>query len=387
MSDSRPRRPCTSTLSIAVALALLVCSPGSLLGCSPGSSLGSRSASDGLVFVRKTEKASDLFRARIRDGVVRVLWETPDRAEMWPYWSDAAGKLVFEARPYFGAERPASASVGDPDQRLLIFDPSSGKESLLSKAPALLEHWADWSADGSRVAFAFSSHFGVQPTAGIAFTDVESGERSVAVSAQPDARFFRPRFSPDGRRLVVQRWSNTTASSKIWLVEIGGEPRPLTKGIKGVDSKPRFTRDGATIVFTRRAAPRGQGDIYRLGIDGSKLERIVSVDGADDHAADPSPTRDEIAFASNRSGNYEIWLADLAGGEPRNITQTRDVDEGAVRWSPDGERMVVSRTSVGVDPTLPPAQRPPPRLGVLDREGNLLFETEGFSPDWMPPWE
>ena len=140
------------------------------------------------------------------------------------------------------------------------------------------------------------------------------------------------------------------------------------------------------MVFTRRPAPRARGDLWVVGVDGAGLRRIASVDEADDHAADPSPTRDEIAFASNRSGNYDIWLADLAGGAPRNITRSVDVDEGAVRWSPDGERLVVSRTPVGVDPSLPPDQRPVPRLAVLDRSGAVLFETEGFSPDWMPPW-
>ena len=26
------------------------------------------------------------------------------------------------------------------------------------------------------------------------------------------------------------------------------------------------------------------------------------------------------------------------------------------------------------------------RIAVLDRSGELLYETPGFMPDWMPPW-
>jgi Tol biopolymer transport system component len=353
------------------------------VGCAPP---GGVSPSDGLVFVRRVGADTDLYRARLSDGAVRALWTTPERAETWPYWSEQAGKLVFEARPYDSGERPPSARGDDPDQRLLLFDPSNGTESLLSRTPALLEHWADWSPRGDRLGFAFSSHLGVAPTAGLAVVDLASGERAVAASVQPDSRLFRPRFSPDGRFLVAQRWSNPTASSKVWLFELGGAPRALTKGQRGVDSKPRFTRDGRAVVFTRRPKPRADGDIWRVGTESGEPVALVRGQGSDDHAADPSPTRDEVAFASNRGGNYDIWLADLAGGELRNLTRTPDIDEGAVRWSPDGERLVMSRTRVGVDASLPPDQRPPAQLAVLDRDGKLLFESEGFSPDWMPPW-
>ena len=53
----------------------------------------------------------------------------------------------------------------------------------------------------------------------------------------------------------------------------------------------------------------------------------------------PSVFLSQIAYASNRSGNWEIWLMDWDGANPRKIT-----NHGALSilpsWSPDNERMV-----------------------------------------------
>jgi Tol biopolymer transport system component len=98
--------------------------------------------------------------------------------------------------------------------------------------------------------------------------------------------------------------------------------------------------------------------------------------------------RDEIAFVSNRNGKSEIFLADLSGENARKLTLSSERSDLAPRWSPDGERLVVTSTPVGAGQ---------PRLGdraglarthivVLNRAGDELFEAEGFMPDWMPPW-
>lgn len=52
-----------------------------------------------------------------------------------------------------------------------------------------------------------------------------------------------------------------------------------------------------------------------------------------------SPDGSHVAFAANTSGQYDLWVAPLDGGEPRQLT---DVDDRAVRsvaWSPDGTQL------------------------------------------------
>jgi Tol biopolymer transport system component len=55
-------------------------------------------------------------------------------------------------------------------------------------------------------------------------------------------------------------------------------------------------------------------------------------------AARFSPDSHRIAFNSDRSGNWEIWLSSADGSEPKLLT-TLGGYAGSPRWSPDGSRI------------------------------------------------
>ena len=63
----------------------------------------------------------------------------------------------------------------------------------------------------------------------------------------------------------------------------------------------------------------------------------VQLTGGPFDDADPavSPTGDQIAFRSQRDGNWELYLLDLADGSSRRLTHT-PYYEGHPTWSPDG---------------------------------------------------
>ena len=63
-----------------------------------------------------------------------------------------------------------------------------------------------------------------------------------------------------------------------------------------------------------------------------------------------SPDGSEIAFYSNRSGNYEIWTVDRDGGRRRQRTLTPS-DQSAYFpvWSPDGRSIVLQGTQAVVN--------------------------------------
>lgn len=333
-------------------------------------------SSDGLVFVRLEDGVKDLARARLADGVVEALRPTPEREEDWPYWSDAAGLLLVQARPRGGS--------GPYD--LVVIDPGTGRERPLAADPARDEQWPMWSPDGASVVFAF---LGREPPSGIGLVRVASGEARVLAPSGPKSWFFRPHFAPDGRRIVAQkRWGDTPGSS-LWLVGVEGNARPLLDDRATFYQKPWFTRDGRRIVYSARPAAGGTRDVYVVDAEGATPPRAVVEDAdADDHSAYPSPTRDEVVFVSSFEGRVDVWLQDLAGGPARNLTRSEAHDEYAPQFSPDGERIVL---------TAGPARRLPPGSGdevpldgayvvVIDREGRRLFETPGFMADWMPPF-
>jgi Tol biopolymer transport system component len=52
-----------------------------------------------------------------------------------------------------------------------------------------------------------------------------------------------------------------------------------------------------------------------------------------------SPDGRRVAFASNRSGDAEVWIADLDGSKAFQLTSMGAPATGTPRWSPDGESL------------------------------------------------
>ena len=135
------------------------------------------------------------------------------------------------------------------------------------------------------------------------------------------------------------------------------------------------------VVMIQSSAPSAEPQLAHMVF-------FTLADDTDEHSARPSPTRDELAFVSDRSQNADVYLVEMEGGVPRNLTRTPMFDEYAPHWSPDGELLVVTTVDVDADePRLADrATLTHARLRVIDREGRVLLDTPGFMPDWMPPW-
>lgn len=341
------------------------------------------SASEGLVYVvpdRDDVRRTDIWRARLSDGAVRPFMQTPERDETWPFWSVSASALVVEVRP---VDPPAGGS----QQQLMLW--RDGVERDLPGVPAQNEAWAAWAATGSSLAYVFTELRQPPSANGIAVVDVETGEQRILVEGTRKRPYIRPELDPDGVRAVAERRDpRSRRGSVVWLLRPGACPQALSHE-DSYALKARFTRDGRHVLLTRKAALRRLGDLILMRSDGTGTRVLASTPKSDDHSARASPVRDEMVFVSNRNGKYDLFLADLEGGEPRSLTGSIDFEVGAPRWSPDGERIAVS--AIPREPGPGPSgylrmRRDKAAVLVVDREGRLLFKTRGFSPDWMPPW-
>jgi len=80
------------------------------------------------------------------------------------------------------------------------------------------------------------------------------------------------------------------------------------------------------------------GDIWTVREDGSNLRRITGHTGRDVH---PVLSRDGtmIAFTSNRTGPYNVFVIPAAGGEATQLTWNNS-PEVPVTWTPDGKKVV-----------------------------------------------
>lgn len=105
----------------------------------------------------------------------------------------------------------------------------------------------------------------------------------------------------------------------------------------GQDMDPSVDPQGRYLVFSSTAhSPRP--DIYIKAVDGRTVTQLTT-DPASDIQPTISPDGQTIAFASNRSGVWEIYVTDLQGRAIRQVTRGGGQNLHP-SWSPDGTKLV-----------------------------------------------
>ncbi|MCB9759663.1 MAG: PD40 domain-containing protein [Alphaproteobacteria bacterium] len=96
--------------------------------------------------------------------------------------------------------------------------------------------------------------------------------------------------------------------------------------------------DGAQIAFDLL------GDLYLLPLEGGEA-RVLSRGPAWDQDPRFSPDGERLLYVSDRGGNQDLWVMDLASGETSRLTEGAPERFAEGTWSPDG-RYVVARKRV-----------------------------------------
>lgn len=108
--------------------------------------------------------------------------------------------------------------------------------------------------------------------------------------------------------------------------------------------QPSLSADGKQLAFLYR------GDIWSVTASGGKAVQLTTHVEMDSYPLF-SPDGNWIAFASKRSGNYDLFLVPASGGTVRQLTWNSGA-ELPTGWSPDSKRVIFS------------AQRNPPNQGL-----------------------
>lgn len=252
-----------------------------------------------------------------------------------------------------------------------------------------------WAPDGRTVAFADRSATG-EPFSIFSLT-LETGVRR-RLTLAPAGSFGDTEcaFSSDGATVAVARYLSRFQSD-VYLVPVGragaAEGVRLTadvEGITGLDWAP----DGSVIVFGTHtglwkvaAAPGLQDkpttvirlsgasagspsfarrprdgivrlayehnvrdvNVWRWQLNPAGVEEVSRFEGStwwDDHPA-LSPDGQQVAFASNRSGSGEIWIAGLDATRPTQITFHGRPVVISPQWSPDQRRIAYTSQAGG----------------------------------------
>ena len=206
----------------------------------------------------------------------------------------------------------------------------------------------------------------------------------------------------------MRRWRTVIALLAAALVA------PILPVVAGTASAATFPGQNGPIAFTRNLEPDGPGDIFVTPPNGTWGAVQLTDDPAEDGGPAVSPDGSKIAFHSDRSGSFEVyvmgndgsavtrlttaggwwpswspdgtkivyagpggdlWVIDADGTDPVQLTDTPDVAEAHPTWSPDGTKI-----AYGVDyPVL--------GLYVMDADGtDPVLLTGGLGGDVTSSW-
>ena len=216
----------------------------------------------------------------------------------------------------------------------------------------------------------------------LALVDVD-GTKNVLGQLPPSV--YAPRVSPDGRRVAFEtRDPSGPDGPRLWTAELSsiGARQPLPVVAGPVNWAPMWTPDGARLVFIV-SGERGDA-VYRRRADGTgnaehlidtragegwnaggsqmrfltltgnrdygislfdmasrTVTRLVDLPGSAQHSSAMSPDGKWMAYASNETGRYEVWIEPFPPTGAR-AQLTRDGGSHPL-WLPDGQSLYFDR--------------------------------------------
>jgi len=151
-----------------------------------------------------------------------------------------------------------------------------------------------------------------------------------------------PAWSPDGKRIAYYAYDGGQHTIMIKQADGSGVPE-IIKGI-GRTYIDSWSNDGSVLICdiagTTRIGPNGPGgsDLYMLALTGTDRSFKPFLETRfDEWQASLSPDGKWIAYSSNESGTYQVYIQPFPQGGGRWSVST---DEGfGAHWAPDGKTL------------------------------------------------
>jgi Tol biopolymer transport system component len=300
-----------------------------------------------------------------------------------PAWSPDGKEIVF------ATDRTIDSARSIVPSQLYILTVETGEKRVLTEGDATQP---DWSPHGQRIAF-WNTHHGGQRDI---WTIAAEGGEAVAVT-NDEFEDWGPVWSPDGRYLYfLSNRGGSMNLWRVMIEEatgkVSGVPEPVTTPAVYC-WHICFSRDGKRIAYVQ---VNKKGNIKRLTFDPVKAKTVgepVSITQGSGFATEPAISSDSQSLVYTTSGDKQIDLFTLnlsstAGNrkgsplaETNNALRLTDdaFKDGAPQWSPDGQKIAFYSDRSGTY-----------QLWLINKDGSNLqqitFENDDnvFSPVWSP---
>jgi Tol biopolymer transport system component/DNA-binding winged helix-turn-helix (wHTH) protein len=292
--------------------------------------------------------------------------------EILPVWSPDGTRIAFERLRENGCALFVASSLGGDEREV-----GSCRDSNVS--------YYDWTPDGRSLITA-QSRTGDGGDLALVTLELESGaKRFLDYARTPADQDLEPHYSPDGGSIAFRR--GVVPYSDLYVMSAsGGDVRQVThiaSRIRGLT----WSRDGGALIFASNFAgamslyavdvasgamqplglspaeypsaarnadaivyeiPRTQSQLALIDLDDANAPpRTLAPSTGSDYAAALSPTGDRLAFISDRSGQYQLWVLDRSTDVATPLTDKADTPVFWPRWSADGKRIVAVSLASG----------------------------------------
>lgn len=155
-----------------------------------------------------------------------------------------------------------------------------------------------------------------------------------------------PTFSwmPDSRHIVVALAAEQDAPAHLWMADTRSDDlTPLTTSNAG-ESRPAVAPDGRSLIYVQSTL---SVDVVSVSLQDGSAGTLIS-SGRYEGMAAWSAKAEKLAWVTNRSGPYEIWVRSTDGAE-RPVVTAEQFPDGLNKWfmnpalSPDGQRLIFAR--------------------------------------------
>ncbi|MBF6629360.1 MAG: PD40 domain-containing protein [Proteiniphilum sp.] len=273
---------------------------------------------------------------RYKGGRATELWSydlTSNRAKQLTHWAGSDQWPVWEGDHIYYAS--------DRDTRLNIWrhDLLSGEEVQVTRHTDFDVMWP--SGDNGRLVYENGGH--------LYLLDLASGDsRRVTVAIHYDNPHLHSSFknvkmhvgsyslSPTGKRALFE------ARGDIFSVPVEkGEIRNLTQTQGVREISPSWSPDGKQIAYYSDAT--GEYELYLLGnSEGAEPRQVTHGSAAWKHTVEWSPRSSHLAYSDR---TMKLWLVDIASGRQRVIDEATAEEINDYSFSPDGEWVAYSKPS------------------------------------------
>jgi dipeptidyl aminopeptidase/acylaminoacyl peptidase len=141
---------------------------------------------------------------------------------------------------------------------------------------------------------------------------------------------------------AVAYLSDVTGRPQVWTIPaIGGyaQQRTYGSGVAWVQAAP----NGGLLYGADTDGDEREG-FYWVGADGMGERTVVAKSPAYRQFGDWSSDGRRFVYASTERNNtdFDVWVADLAGGAPRRVLEANGTSYYPVAWQPGGELVILS---------------------------------------------